>query len=182
MAQAAGRLGDKAHVPSDGHGCPACAHSCVGPAVAGSPNVKTNSRPSLRVGDPGVHSSCCGPNTWKAAKGAPTVFINGKAAYRKDDPSAHCGGNGKLIEGSGNVFIGNFQGSGKPVKPVGTFEGGFVCLDEDGKPLVGWDYVIYRESGEEHRGTTDEKGRTALIFTDKPEKLECELLGMPCHD
>ncbi len=106
MAQANSRLGDKSQVPSDGHGCPACPHSCVGPAVGGSPNVFVNGKPALRVGDPGVHAACCGPNTWVARAGSSTVKINGLKAHRKDDADTHCGGNGKMIEGSPNVFSG----------------------------------------------------------------------------
>ena len=100
------RLGDKSQVPSDGHGCPACPHNCVGPAVAGSPDVFVNSLPAIRVGDPGVHAACCGPNTWTAKDGSSSVFINGQAAHRKDDADTHCGGNGRMIEGSSNVFTG----------------------------------------------------------------------------
>ena len=93
-----GRLGDKAQVPADGHGCVACVHCCVGPAVAGSP--------ALRVQDPGIHAACCGPNTWNAGMGSGTVFINGKQAHRLGDMTRHCGGVGKLIEGSANVIVG----------------------------------------------------------------------------
>lgn len=100
------RLGDKSQVPADAHGCPACPHSCIGPAVAGSPDVNVNGRPALRVGDPGVHAACCGPNTWKAAMGSGTVNINGKAAHRLNDMDTHCGGVGKMIEGSGDVITG----------------------------------------------------------------------------
>jgi uncharacterized Zn-binding protein involved in type VI secretion len=101
-----GRLGDKSMVPADSHGCLACPHPAVGPAVAGSPNVFVNKRPALRVGDPGIHAACCGPNTWTAQQGSGTVFINGKAAHRLGDADKHCGGMGKLIEGSGNVIVG----------------------------------------------------------------------------
>jgi uncharacterized Zn-binding protein involved in type VI secretion len=101
-----GRLGDKSQVPSDSHGCPACPHGAVGPAVAGSPNVNVNSRAALRVGDNGVHSSCCGANTWVAAAGSGTVFINNQPAHRLGDAVTHCGGAGKLIEGSDNVMVG----------------------------------------------------------------------------
>jgi uncharacterized Zn-binding protein involved in type VI secretion len=66
-----------------------------------------NSKPALRVGDPGVHSACCGGNTWTAAAGSATVFINNKAAHRLGDADTHCGGSGKLIEGSGNVIVGD---------------------------------------------------------------------------
>ncbi|MDB4963531.1 MAG: repeat-containing protein [Myxococcales bacterium] len=101
-----GRLGDKSMVPADAHGCPACPHPCVGPAIQGSPDVFTNSRPSVRVGDKGIHAACCGPNTWTAAAGSGTVFINNKAAHRLGDADTHCGGSGKLIEGSSNVITG----------------------------------------------------------------------------
>jgi uncharacterized Zn-binding protein involved in type VI secretion len=78
----------------------------MGPAVGGSPNVFVNGRPALRVGDPGIHAACCGPNTWTAAAGSGTVKINGKGAHRMGDADSHCGGSGKMIEGSGNVFSG----------------------------------------------------------------------------
>lgn len=103
---AAGRLGDKAQCPADAHGCPGCAHSVIGPAVSGSPDVFVNGRAALRVGDPGVHAACCGPNTWKAAKGSGTVFVNGKPFHRMGDTTTHCGGTGQLIEGSPDVVVG----------------------------------------------------------------------------
>ena len=100
------RLGDKSMVPADAHGCPACPHPCVGPAVGGSPDVFVNSRPALRVSDPGVHAACCGPNTWTAKAGSGTVIINGLKAHRLGDADQHCGGMGKMIEGSGDVCTG----------------------------------------------------------------------------
>lgn len=100
------RLGDKSFVPADAHGCPACPHPAMGPAVGGSPNVFVNGRPALRVGDPGIHAACCGPNTWTAAAGSGTVKINGKGAHRMGDADSHCGGSGKMIEGSSDVFSG----------------------------------------------------------------------------
>ena len=100
------RLGDKSQVPADAHGCPACPHSCIGPAVAGSPNVNVNGKPALRVGDPGVHAACCGPNTWTATIGSCTVFINKKPAHRLNDMDTHCGGVGKMVEGSPDVITG----------------------------------------------------------------------------
>lgn len=101
-----GRLGDKSQVPADAHGCPACPHTCIGPAVMGSPDVMVNSRRALRVGDNGIHAACCGPNTWVAAQGSGTVFINSMAAHRMNDKDTHCGGDGRLIEGSDNVITG----------------------------------------------------------------------------
>lgn len=103
---AASRLGDKASAPADAHGCPACPHPVAGPGVGGSPDVNINGRPTLRVSDPGIHAACCGPNQWQVELGSGTVFINGKPAARIGDATTHCGSLGKLIEGSGDVFIG----------------------------------------------------------------------------
>lgn len=100
------RVGDQSQVPADAHGCPACPHPAVGPAVAGSPNVMVNSMPALRVTDPGIHAACCGPNTWVAAKGSGTVFINKLPAHRLGDMDTHCGGVGQMIQGSANVVVG----------------------------------------------------------------------------
>lgn len=107
-----GRIGDNALVPADAHGCPACPHPAVGPGIAGSPNVLTNGLPSLRVGDPGIHAACCGPNKWAAKTGSRTVFINGRAAHRLSDMVRHCGGLGQLVEGSPNVIVGDLTSSG----------------------------------------------------------------------
>ncbi|HLL25144.1 MAG TPA: PAAR domain-containing protein, partial [Kofleriaceae bacterium] len=107
-----GRLGDKAQVPADAHGCPACPHPAIGPAIAGSPTVLVNKRPALRVDDPGLHAACCGMNTWTAIEGSAAVFINDKAAHRMGDRNRHCGGIGRLIEGSPNVIVGDSSGGG----------------------------------------------------------------------
>ena len=100
------RLGDKSKVQPDAHGCPACPHTCIGPAINGSPNVKVNGRPAIRVGDPGLHAACCGPNTFTTQTGSGTVFINGIAAHRKGDVVKHCGGVGSMQEGSDDVMTG----------------------------------------------------------------------------
>lgn len=107
-----GRLGDRANAPIDAHGCPACPHPTIGPAIIGSPTVMVNKRPALRVGDAGIHAACCGPNTWRAQRGAQTVVINSMGAYRMGDASQHCGGIGQLIEGSPNVIVGENAGGG----------------------------------------------------------------------
>ncbi|HEY5921447.1 MAG TPA: PAAR domain-containing protein [Kofleriaceae bacterium] len=103
---AQGRLGDLSSVQADAHGCPACPHPGVGPAIIGSPNVNVNMMPALREGDTGIHMACCGPNTWTAQAGSSTVFINNKAAHRQGDADKHCGGMGKLVMGSPNVIVG----------------------------------------------------------------------------
>jgi len=102
----AARLGDKSKADVDAHGCPACPHPPVGPAVSGSGDVFINKKPAIRVGDKGIHAACCGPNTWEAVMGSGTVKINGKAAHRMNDMDKHCGGPGKMIEGSSDVIIG----------------------------------------------------------------------------
>ena len=100
------RVGDIAHCPSDSHGCLACAHSVSGPATTGSANVKVNGLQCVRVTDAGIHSTCCGPNTWEAKGGSAAVFVNGLAVHRVGDVTKHCGGIGKMTEGSENVFAG----------------------------------------------------------------------------
>jgi uncharacterized Zn-binding protein involved in type VI secretion len=108
------RLGDLSQIPSakhpappgDAHGCPACPHPVIGPAIKGSPTVNVNKLPAIRVTDNGVHAACCGPNTWTAETGSSTVYINGLKAHRMGDDDTHCGGVGSMIEGSTNVIVG----------------------------------------------------------------------------
>ena len=100
------RVGDDAFNPADAHGCPACPHPVKGPGVQGSSNILVNGKPPLRVGDPGVHSACCGPNSWNVAKGSSSVFFNNIPAARLNDPTTHCGGSGNLIKGSNDVLTG----------------------------------------------------------------------------
>lgn len=102
----ASHVGNNANCPSDSHGNICCAHNVTGPSVGGSPNVFIHSRAALRIGDPGVHSSCCGPNTWNNAAGSATVFTNSIPAVRLGDATTHCGGSGMMIEGSGTVAFG----------------------------------------------------------------------------
>ncbi len=71
------RLGDKSRAEADSHGCPSCPHTVTGPAVSGSPTVTINFKPALRKGDKGVHSSCCGSNTWEVAGSSSSVLIDG---------------------------------------------------------------------------------------------------------
>lgn len=168
------RLGDKSKVPSDKHGCPACPHTCIGPATSGSPNVFVNSKAATRVGDTGVHAGCCGPNTWKAVAGSATVFINGRAAHRKGDKDQHCGGGGNMIEGSPNVFVGDRNESRK-LKP--PFKGAFRLLyQKSKKPAAFRPYLITRGDGSEVRGTTDKEGYTDLVTHDEAEGITVEIL------
>lgn len=102
---AAARLGDKAQVDADAHGCPACPHPGVGPIVTGSPDVFVNGKPAARQDDLGIHAVCCGPNNFTIKKGSPTVYVNGKPFARMNDQTKHCGGSGPIIEGSPDVGI-----------------------------------------------------------------------------
>jgi uncharacterized Zn-binding protein involved in type VI secretion len=104
---AAARLGDKAQIQADAHGCPACPHPGVGPIVVGSTDVLINGLPAARADntDLGLHAACCGPNFFQCAKGSPTVYVNNKPLARMNDQTKHCGGNGKIIEGSPDVLI-----------------------------------------------------------------------------
>lgn len=104
---AQGRLGDRSYNARDEHACPACIHSVIGPATTGSEDVFINGKPALRVGDDGVHSFCCGSNTWQAVKGSDSVLINNRGAFRCGDRSEHCGGRGFLVDGSPDVFVGD---------------------------------------------------------------------------
>ncbi|CAN5828488.1 hypothetical protein BH11MYX2_BH11MYX2_37980 [soil metagenome] len=94
-----GRLTDKSQVPADAHGCPACPHTCIGPAVMGSPNVMVNSLRTLRFCDTGTYAACYRHRTLAATVGSGTVFINSMAAHRQGDMDTHCGGVGRIVEG-----------------------------------------------------------------------------------
>jgi uncharacterized Zn-binding protein involved in type VI secretion len=118
------RIGDRA-LGIDGHRCNACPHVVSGPATQGSADVIVNGKPAVRKGDGGVHSACCGSNTWTAQGSSPTVTINGKQAFRQIDQTDHCGGKGKLIQASGNVIVGNSQASG--FKSAAQSHAPFVC-------------------------------------------------------
>ena len=101
-----GRLMDLSKLDKCVHGCPACPHPVIGPAIIGSPTVNCNSLPALRVDDKGMHAACCNTNTWTATAGSSTVMINGKKAHRKDDADQHCGGQGALNTASTDVMVG----------------------------------------------------------------------------
>lgn len=100
------RVGDNAYNPADSHGKKCCPHPVTGPGVTGSPDILVNGQAALRIGDPGTHSGCCGPNTWKVASGSGTVQFNNIPVARLGDTTSHCGGTGSLIVGSPNVTIG----------------------------------------------------------------------------
>jgi uncharacterized Zn-binding protein involved in type VI secretion len=94
------RLGDKSLCEADGHGCPACPHTTIGPITSGSPTVMIGGLPAARVDDAGVTAACCGPSTFVIAAGDPTVLIDGRPAARFGDRTRHCGGVGRIVDGA----------------------------------------------------------------------------------
>ena len=102
------RLGDISETTTpDAHGCPACPHPCKGPAITASANVMIQGREALRVGDRGVHSACCGPNTWEVIEASAQVYVNGMPLVRVGDRTQHCGAIGKMTTGAAMVFDGS---------------------------------------------------------------------------
>lgn len=92
------RVGDPAFCPADNHFW--MVFAVVGQYTSGSPNTFVNNRALVRVGDPGVHVACCGPNTFTAKSGAPKTFCNDKAVNRGQDESLHCD------QSTGNTILG----------------------------------------------------------------------------
>lgn len=93
-------VGSLALCPADAHGCPACPHTTTGPVRVGSPTVLVNGMPAARLGDVGVHASCCGPNTFViSGYSQHDVVIDGSPAARLGDETRHCGGIGQLVSG-----------------------------------------------------------------------------------
>lgn len=172
------RLGDKALIPADAHGCPACPHTATGPAVAGSRNVLVNDRPAIRVGDPGIHAACCGPNTWNAKTGSGSVLINGRAAHRLGDLTKHCGGIGRSIEGSQNVYVGDSADSKESFITNGSknsFDNGFILVIQGTKePISNQKYKLTTSSGKILTGITDANGKTARLSARQAEVISVE--------
>lgn len=167
---AAGRLGDKSYVSTDAHGCPACPHQAVGPAVSGSSDVLINSLPALRVGDRGIHAACCGSNTWEAVEGSRSVFINGRPAHRWGDAGQHCGGLGHLVEGSPDVFIGD-HGASAPVRPAASALQRAVLLEAArcGTPFCQQCEEVLREESEGDIDDEDELVYEAVDAVEEPD-------------
>lgn len=105
---AAARRTDISMNPSDSHGAPCCSHGVEGPAQTGSANVFVEGQPLLRARgvDNGVHSGCCGPNTWVTMQGSTSVTVNDIPVVRVGDATTHCGGTGSLITGAQTVLVG----------------------------------------------------------------------------
>jgi uncharacterized Zn-binding protein involved in type VI secretion len=166
------RLTDKAACPKDAHGCPACPHPTFGPAVNGSTNVFINKLPSIRLGDPGIHMACCGPNQWKVAKGSSTVYVNGKPIARMGDKTTHCGGDGKLINGSPNVFIDDGASGSMAGKLLKALEQAMrdALFGKNKDAKKGKDGKWNGKDGKGGKGGKDKKGKDGKGGKDKDGK------------
>jgi len=100
----AARKGDT-HKGICGHGEDCCPHGVSGPIVQGSPDTFVNDRPVARIGDE-VRHNCphCGWG-W-VAEGSETVFTNERKKARRGDRVVYPGGDGTIVEGSDDVFVG----------------------------------------------------------------------------
>ncbi len=129
----AARLGDKAQVAADAHGCPSCPHPGVGPITVGSPDVFVNKKPAARLDDIGVHAVCCGPNNFSIVKGSSTVYVNGKPLARLNDKTKHCGGTGPIIEGSPDVLIDDGAASAAAIAAMKMAAARKIALEQSKK-------------------------------------------------
>ena len=154
-----GRVGDTANAPADVHGCKSCPHPVQGPAAQGSPDVRVNGLPALRVGDRGAHSGCCGSNQWEAATGAATVRVNGRGVHRLGDITKHCGGVGALVQGSPNVRAGD---RAAPVSVEPTQSWVEFRLRMGGLPAQPEPSTYVDAEGNKHTAAFDVGGRSRL--------------------
>jgi len=106
------RVGWIALCPADTHGCPGDPKTVLGPITKGSPTVSIDGAAAARVGDPGIHRGCCGPNTFVIDQGDPTVLIDGKPAAQLGDRTKHCGGMGSIIGPGFSILLTGGQVTG----------------------------------------------------------------------
>jgi uncharacterized Zn-binding protein involved in type VI secretion len=62
-------INSRYEIPSDAHGCPACAHHCFGKIIEGYSKVVVNGLPVAIKGSACQHTGCCGPNAGAVAQG-----------------------------------------------------------------------------------------------------------------
>src|SRR3982751_1157454 len=133
---AAARLGDKAQVDADAHGCPACPHPGVGPIVTASTDVFVNRKGAARQDDLGIHAVCCGPNNFTVTKGSPAVYV---------DDGADASGLGQYAIAAAKILLEKAAESKQkqPKKASGSHK------SDDGKPAedVSKDQKDERRSG-----------------------------------
>lgn len=161
MAEAS-RLGD---ITSS---CPRCPHGTQSVAVEGSKSVLINNMPALRVGDGGMHGTCC-ETLWAALAGSPTVYINNRRVVRKGDATACNSGKGMMLSGSANVRIGESRSNGDFT--VEHFSPSFILMDRTGKhalPLSNVSWVLSRGSRIIEQGSSNDDGLVKIQSLLKP--------------
>lgn len=84
-------------------GLECCPHGWVSRHVAGSPNVITNNRQTMRVGDIGI-STCPHCVISYAITGSSLTFTNAKKTHRVGDVHIVPCGNGVCVSGSPDTF------------------------------------------------------------------------------
>lgn len=101
-----GHTGSYAQCLADAHSCPACPHPVIGTVLTGSALILAGDLPAARLGDAGIHISCCGGNSFTIATGDNQVLIEGKpAAMVGLSQTTHCGGSGILIGGNASAYL-----------------------------------------------------------------------------
>lgn len=149
-------VGDEAFCPADSHGAPTDPHAVQGPILRGSTLVTLGGAPAARIGDPGEHAACSGPNSFVVAAGDPEVSVLGRALARHGDATSHCGGNGSIISPKLSLpstlslrSSGSGQVSGRVTGPNGAPLYGIAVslFDGTGNIYTAWsdelgDYVI----------------------------------------
>lgn len=86
-----------------------CPHRNSGYCSGQSPNVFINGIAAQREGDKVIFTGCQHGGVGTSIDGSASVFINGRAAVRIKDivSCSNCAQRMTVIEGSGNVFIGD---------------------------------------------------------------------------
>ncbi|WP_084087662.1 PAAR domain-containing protein [Aerolutibacter daejeonensis] len=161
-----------------------------GTVVAVSSQTFIDGKPVARLGDKVVCPQCKG--TFPVAAGDPTLIIDGQPVARHGDKTA-CGAT--LLSGQARVFVdaggsspssvrGGSGATGSPgllrtaptVAPDGEYDEAFVLQSElTGVPLANRRYRIIREGGSIETGVTDDNGRTHVVRTERPERVDVQL-------
>ena len=112
-----GRLGDLSQIQACAHGCPACPHPAVGPAIIGSPDVNVNKMPALRVDDTGMHAICC--NTCNAGHQllTPGTEIVGRLVRVRTMSAFNSPSVSRTNSAEGGVPAGTWTGEPEPGPP-----------------------------------------------------------------
>ena len=87
------------------HGASCCPHNVEGSIIEGSANVFANNLEVARLGDAVVHN-CPHCGTGWIDSASATVKANGIPVARLGDKVTYPGGEGTIVTGSPNVFVG----------------------------------------------------------------------------